>query len=369
MKDKWPEMAWQRVAEKIERISRTIGAAFPNGSIHGRYQLAAAHDWIAGFWPGMLWAVYEETGKEELKELAVQCERQISRTLWDSFELLHHDVGFMFELSSVRQYKLIQDEEARRHGLMAASLLAARFNPAGGFIRAWPNWGDEDHTGWAIIDCMMNLPLLYWASAELSDPRYRQIAVLHADTVLREFLQADGSVHHIVCFDPDTGARVEALAGQGYAADSAWSRGAAWALYGFALSYRYTGHDRYLAAACKVAAFFLKHLPEDLVPYWDFRLPEPDAAGMPRDSSAAAIAAAGLLELAEAVPAEAGREYKAAAAAIIRSLYENYGAWDEDEEGLLLQGTGYYGREIYVDRPLIFGDYYFVEALKRLKNS
>lgn len=282
MEEKWTEQAWQEVTAKIMRISHTIGAGFPNGSVCGRYQLAAAHDWIAGFWPGILWLVYEETEEDRLKELAVQCESQISRTLWDSFGLLHHDVGFMFELSSVRQYEQLKEEEAREHGLMAASLLAGRFNPAGGFIRAWPNWGGEDHTGWAIIDCMMNLPLLYWASGELADPRFRHIAELHADTVLREFIQADGSVHHIVCFDPVTGERLEALAGQGYAADSAWSRGAAWALYGFALSYRYTGRDRYLEAARKVAAFFLENLPEDKVPYWDFRLPEHELGRMPR---------------------------------------------------------------------------------------
>ncbi|MDG0809547.1 glycoside hydrolase family 88 protein [Cohnella rhizosphaerae] len=144
---------------------------------------------------------------------------------------------------------------------------------------------------------MMNLPLLYWASREIEDPRYRLIAEIHADTVLREFVQADGSVHHIVSFDPETGERRGALAGQGYAADSAWSRGAAWALYGFALSYTYTGKDKYLAAAQKAARFFLDHLPADLVPYWDFRLPA-DAEEMPKDSSAAAIAASGLMELA-----------------------------------------------------------------------
>lgn len=368
MEMKWSEAAWRDVVGKIGRISHRIGAGFPNGSVNGRYQLAPAYDWVAGFWPGILWTVYGETGNERLKQLAVECEKQISRTLWDSFGLLHHDVGFMFELSSVNQYKLTQDEEAKRHGLMAASLLAGRFNPAGGFIRAWPNWGGEDHTGWAIIDCMMNLPLLYWASEELGDPRYRHIAGIHADTVLREFLMDDGSVHHIVSFDPVTGKRIEALAGQGYAADSAWSRGAAWALYGFALSYRYTRQARYLAAARKVAGFFLEQLPEDRVPYWDFRLPVAEEEA-PRDSSAAAVAAAGLLELAEALSeSDEGAEFKREAEAILRSLYENYGAWEQDEEGLLLHGTGYCMKG-YADTPLIFGDYYFVEALRRLKNS
>lgn len=363
----WAEKAWRQVVDKIEKTSIDIGASFPNGSANGRYNRSPAHDWVAGFWPGLLWLVYRETQNERLKDLAVQCERQISRTLWE-FDFLHHDVGFMFGLSSINQYKLLQDEEAKRHGLMAASLLAGRFNPAGGFIRAWPNWGGEDHSGWAIIDCMMNLPLLYWASKEIDDPRYRLIAEIHADTVLREFLQADGSVHHIVSFDPETGERRGALAGQGYAADSAWSRGAAWALYGFALSHTYTGKEKYLAAAKQVARFFLDHLPADSVPYWDFRLPA-DAEEMPRDSSAAAIAASGLLDLASAVSEEEGSAYRQAAERILRSLHENYGAWDEDEQGLLLHATGYFAADIAVDAPLIYGDYYFAEALSKLKNK
>ncbi|MGO4540736.1 glycoside hydrolase family 88 protein [Paenibacillus sp. 2TAB19] len=361
----WVDEACRKTIDKIERTSLSIGASFPNGSAQGRYEKSPAYDWVSGFWPGLLWLAYEETSNDRLKELAVECERQISRTLWE-FEQLHHDVGFMFGLSSVNQYKHLQDEEAKRHALMAASLLAGRFNPVGGFIRAWPNWGGEDHSGWAIIDCMMNLPLLYWASREIDDPRYRHIAELHADTVLREFVLDDGSVHHIVSFDPETGKRIGALAGQGHAADSAWARGAAWALYGFTLSYSYTGKEKYLKAAESVARFFLDHLPEDKVPYWDFRLPT-FGKDMPRDSSAAAIAASGLLDLAAAVQGEEAKEYQQQAEAILNSLYNHYGAWEAEEEALLLHATGYYAADVYVDAPLIYGDYYFVEALLKLK--
>ncbi|CAM4396745.1 unsaturated chondroitin disaccharide hydrolase [Paenibacillus endophyticus] len=363
----WVEEAWQQVISKISRTSHSIGASFPNGSANGHYDRSSPHDWVAGFWPGLLWLVYRETKDDRFKQIAVECERQISQTLW-AFDQLHHDVGFMFGLSSINQYLLLEDEEAKRHALMAASLLAGRFNAAGGFIRAWPNWGGEDHSGWAIIDCLMNLPLLYWASQEINDPRYRHIADIHADTVLREFLLEDGSVHHIVSFNPETGERIEALAGQGYAADSAWARGAAWALYGFARCYSYTGKVKYAIAAKRVATFFLDHLPVDNVPYWDFRLPEfgDDA---PRDSSAAAIAASGLIELAEGLPGVEGEMYKQRAADILRSLHENYGAWDSNEEGLLLHATGYFDKGIYVDAPLIYGDYYFAEALLKLKDS
>lgn len=365
MENAWLERAWNQVVDHIEQTSHRIGTAFPNGTESGRFVMTAAHDWVAGFWPGLLWLVYSETKNERLQTLAVACEEQISQTLWE-FDHLHHDVGFMFEHSSIKQFEFLEDEAAKRHALMAASLLAGRFNPVGSFIRAWPNWGGEDHSGWAIIDCMMNLPLLYWASEVIDDPRYRHIAQLHADMVLESFIQADGSVHHIVAFDPETGARLGALAGQGYAADSAWSRGAAWALYGFALSYKYTGKERYLTAAKRVAEFFVDHLPADQIPYWDFRLPK-DSDDAPRDSSAAAIAASGLLEIASLVGDDGGVRYKRAAEDILFALHSNYTVGPEQSEGLLLHGTGYYMKDIYVDTSLIYGDYYYVEALLKLK--
>ncbi|CAI6059839.1 glycoside hydrolase family 88 protein [Cohnella sp. JJ-181] len=365
----WPQVAWEHIAGKIRRMSESVGPAFPNGAKDGKYDLAPAHDWVAGFWPGMLWLVYRENPREErLKEIAVACEREIGRTLWEAFDRLHHDVGFMFGLSSVNQYELAGDGEAKRHALMAASLLAGRYNPAGRFIRAWPDWGGEEHSGWAIIDCMMNLPLLYWASREIGDPRYRLIAEMHADTVLREFVLPDGSVHHIVSFDPATGERRGALAGQGFAADSAWSRGAAWALYGFALSYVWTGQARYVQAAERIARYFVAHLPDDHVPYWDFKLPE-DGRGMPRDSSAAAIAASGLLELAAALSPAEGGWYRTRAEEMLRSLYTRYAVEDPLEEGLLLHATGYYAQKIYVDAPLIYGDYYYAEAIWKLSRA
>ncbi|QHW32896.1 glycosyl hydrolase [Paenibacillus rhizovicinus] len=362
----WVTDAWERTAAKITRNAAEIADTFPHASLNGTYNSCPAHDWGAGFWPGLLWLVYRENGDERLRLTAESLERKLGETL-TAYDELHHDVGFMFSLSSVAQYKLCQDSNARRHGLMAANLLAGRFNPAGDFIRAWPDWDGEDHSGWAIIDCMMNLPLLYWASEELGDPRYKHIAKRHADMVLRDFLRPEGSSYHIVCFDPETGERTGALAGQGYAAESAWARGTAWALYGFALSYRYTGEQRYLDAAKRAAHFFVSRLPEDKVPYWDFLLP--DVNGMPRDSSSAAIAASGILEIAGFAEGPDAAYYRSAAAAILRSLDENYGAWEEKEQGLLLHATGFYSRNAYVDVPIIYGDYYFAEALLKLKGQ
>jgi unsaturated chondroitin disaccharide hydrolase len=216
----------------------------------------------------------------------------------------------------------------------------------------------------------MNLPLLYWAGGEIKDPRYKHIAVRHADSVLRDFLRPDGSVCHIFRYDPETGKPLGSLAGQGYAAESAWARGASWALYGFALSYRYTGEIRFLEASLRVARFFVSRLPEDGIPYWDFFLPEDALKAMPRDSSAAAIAASGLLELAESCGQRGDAEDAAwcwtVAEHLARSLCERCADWDGGE-GMLLHATGYYARGVFVDESLIYGDYFFAETLAKLR--
>ena len=286
----WADAAWTQAAEKIAQVSAAIGPAFPHVASRGKYDRAPAHWWTAGFWPGLLWLIYRETKEARLRTIAEQCEVQLDEVIWD-FDHLWHDVGFMWSLSSVARYKLTGAEDSRRRALLAASVLAARFNLRGRFIRAW----NGDRTGWAIIDCLMNLPLLYWAGGCLKDPRFTYFAMEHADTVLRHFVRENGSCRHIVNFDPQTGEVVEVLAGQGYSAESSWARGAAWALYGLALSYRYTHEARYLEAAKRVAGHFLAHLPADGIPYWDFAAPI--TADTPRDSSAAACAASGLLEL------------------------------------------------------------------------
>ena len=220
----------------------------------------------------------------------------------------------------------------------------------------------------AIIDCSMNTSLLFWASEVTGDPRYRHIAEAHMDTVLEHFIRPDGSVYHIVNFDPETGEVLEKRGGQGYAPESAWSRGAAWALYGLALAYHHTGKQSYLDASKQVAHFFITRLPEDHVPHWDFRAP--GAVGEIRDTSAGSCAASGLLLLASQVEASEAHVYRNAALSITESLYRNYGTWDDDgEEGLLLHGTSNYPENRNIDVPLIYGDFFYVEALARIRDA
>ncbi|GAE31558.1 glycoside hydrolase family 88 protein [Alkalihalobacillus hemicellulosilyticus] len=362
----WLEKAWSHITVKLERTAKKIGARFPHVSVGGTYECADPHWWTAGFWPGQLWLVYRETKDESFKAIAEKCERQLDEVI-TGFDRLDHDMGFMWTLTSVARYKLLGEKDSRRRALLVANLLMGRFNANGNYIRAWNPWfeGDEN-TGFAIIDCMMNLPLLFWASKETGDPRYRAIATRHANTVLEHFIEEDGSVHHIVNFDPETGERVEFVGGQGYAPHSAWSRGTAWAVYGFALAYAHTNDHKYLQAAKKVAHFFIAHLPDDHVPHWDFRLP--DDVPHYRDSSAGAIAACGLLLLADQVESQEVTPYKRAGERILHSLYERYGDWEnESEDGLLLHGTGHYPEQSNVDKPLIYGDYYFVEGIARLR--
>ncbi|MEF2968465.1 glycoside hydrolase family 88 protein [Paenibacillus sp. M1] len=366
----WVNEAWTRSLDKTLRNARRIGSNFPHASMGGAYDLAEPEWWTAGFWPGMLWLLYNGSGEEEFKRIAGECEAKLDRVL-DAYVRLDHDLGFMWTLTSVANFKLTGNEASRVRALKAANYLAARFNLKGRYIRAWNPWTEgERNEGVAIIDCCMNMPLLFWASRTSGDPRYSHIAEAHLDTVVKHFIREDGSVRHTVRFDPVTGEMLEGLAGQGYAPESAWSRGAAWAIYGLTLAYHHTGKRGYLSAAQRAANFFLSRLPVDDVPAWDFRAPE--ELRQLRDTSAGSCAASGLMLLAEKLGGEGAdaEAYLAAGERILKSLYEAYGDWDNPaEEGLLLHGTSNYPQGTNVDVPLIYGDYFFVEGLARLKDS
>ncbi|RXZ84804.1 glycosyl hydrolase [Paenibacillaceae bacterium] len=363
----WAEHVWQSITNKIDLTSHRIGDSFPYVSLDGKFNNEEADWWTNGFWPGLLWLIYRETGNERLREIAESVEAQMDEPL-QQFYPLHHDVGFMWSLTSVANYKLTGNERSKQRALTAASHLAGRYNPKGKFIRAW---NQPERIGWAIIDCMMNLPLLYWASEETGDPRFKHIAREHADMTLRDFQRPDGSTCHIVCFDPESGERLHSLGGQGYGPDSAWSRGTAWSLYGMALSYRYTKQPAYLEVAERNARFFLNQLPEDKVPLWDFRAPKDMADAL--DSSASVIAASGMLELSSLIKAEDSTRavfYYEAAVKILQSVYNNYGAWDDPkEEGLIMKTTANRPRNAYINVPNIYADYFFAEAIGKLRGK
>lgn len=319
--------------------------------------------WTNGFWGGMMWQLYAATGEDLFKEIAIDNENKLDENLLNH-QGLDHDNGFKWLPTAVAHYRVDKDMSGRNRGLIAADLLAGRFNPVGNFIRAWNNWdGNEDGSfaGRAIIDCMMNLPLLYWASEEIHDPRYCQIAMRHADTAMKNFIRENGSVKHIIEFDPNTGEYLHSLGGQGYEHGSSWTRGQAWAIYGFALSFRHTKEPRYLDTATKVADYFISCIPESgLIPV-DFCQPaDPNY----EDSTASAIAACGMLEIA-AHMGEAGAKYKEAALVLLKALYDNRLNLDENADQLLEKCTAAYNDKEH-EFTIIYGDYYFIEAIWKL---
>jgi unsaturated chondroitin disaccharide hydrolase len=355
------EQVWEQAVGKVALMIDSIGERSPHAAIEGRYDDGRHDWWTSGFWPGMLWLMYDRTGDEKFRNAAWAWDEKIEQCFVRQSNL-HHDVGFQFLPTAVAKYLCTGDTEGRRRGLAAANFLAGRYNPAGRFIRAW----NGDMIGWAIVDCTMNLAVLLWAAEESGDPRFRHIAMQHADTVLEHFVRPDGSVRHIVSFDPESGAYVETFGGQGFSPESSWTRGQAWALHGLAVVYRYTRQDRYLQAAKRVAHYFLAALSEDHVPVWDFRVANPDPSGEPKDTSAASCAASGLLELAEFVAPVEADFYKSGAERIMKALTEDYASFGANRDNILSAGTGNKPKGANINVGLIYGDYYYVEALAKL---
>lgn len=315
--------------------------------------------WTNGFWAGMLWQMYQSGGNEVFRKTAEQSELAFDRAL-EGFEGLHHDVGFQFLHTAVADYRLTGNERSRVRALHAATLLAGRFNPAGNYIRAW----NLDKPGWMIVDCLMNIPLLYWASKEMEDPRFAYIADQHAHTALKYLMREDGSCYHIAVLDPKTGELLEHPAGQGYGENSSWSRGQAWALYGFALAYHHTGNPEYLDAAKKAAHYFISNVSlTGYVSLCDFRAPKEPVYW---DTTAAACASCGLLQIAQMVPEHEQALYQKNGEKILEALEEGHCNWNPEEDGILQNGTAAYGRMIDTHVPIIYGDYFFIEGILRL---
>ena len=372
MNSNWKEEAWRFIDEKTKLNNERIGDNFPHSVKDKHYQLENEQWWTAGFWPGILWRVYLKNGDEKLKITAEACEEKMNHLLSDT-ESIDHDLGFMWTLTSLANYKITKSKQARQKALLAANLLMARFNSNGNYIRAWNAWsGREDNSGVAIIDCLMNLPILYWASEETGDPRFKQVAQKHVEMALNHFIRPDGSVQHMVIFDSATGEVVEKCGGQGFAANSAWARGCAWAVYGLTLSYKYTKNEEILNVAKRTAHYFMANVKGEKYPVWDFRVPEDTEVKIYKypDSSAGAIAACGLLLLSECVEDVEKDLYLNAGESILKNLYFECGTMeDAEEEGLIKHGTGHFPEQKNLDVPLIYGDYFFVEGISILKGE
>jgi len=328
----------------------------------GRLKLVSSRDWTSGFFPGELWYLYEYTGKPEWKTQAEIFTGNIEREKTNGGT---HDMGFKIYCSFGNGYRLTNNEMYRNVIIESAKTLSKRFNPVAGVIKSWDN-----RTKWkypVIIDNMMNLELLFAATQLTGDSTFYRIAVKHANTTMQNHFRYDFSSFHVLDYDTITGKVVQKTTHQGYADGSAWARGQAWGLYGYTMCYRFTKDKRYLLLAENIAAFMMLHknYPKDLVPYYDY-----DAPGIPaepKDASAAAIMASALYELSQ-YSKKKGKAYSNIADGIVTNLTKFYRSPVGENKGfILLHSTGSKPGNSEVDTPLIYADYYYLEAIMRSK--
>ena len=352
----------KKVVRTQERLGASYGESPRNiapGDCLWNLTPVCQENWTMGFWPGILWYAYEASGDAALETAA--------RGYTEALDFIarqpayDHDIGFIMFPSFGNGFRLTGDPAYKEAVLATAGRLAALFNPAVGTILSWPrevpNFGGHN----TIMDNMLNLETLLWAAENGGDPAWKDIAVTHADTTMRYSFRPDGTSYHVAVYDAESGAHQYSCTHQGYADDSMWARGQAWGIYGYTMVYRFTREPRFLDFAQKIADVYLARLPEDKVPYWDFC--DPAIPNASKDASAAAVVASALLELSTYTDGK----YRADAEAILRSLYENYRA-PEGCESFLLHSTGHHPAGKEIDYSIVYADYYFLEALLRLKS-
>ena len=371
IKDQEVEEALNFCCNQIIKNLLFFTGKFQNAySENGFYRPIENEDWTNGFWTGEVWLAYEYCRDQRLKETADQHVDSFLDRINRKINVDHHDMGFLYSPSCVAAYKLTGNERAREAAVKAADQLLTRYQPVGEFIQAWGSYGNPEQYR-LIIDCLLNLPLLYWATENTGDAKYREIADKHSKTTIKNVIRPDYSTWHTFFFDVKTGKPDHGATCQGYRDGSAWARGQAWGIYGLALSYRYTKDRSLIALFRKVTEYYLEHLPSDLVPYWDLEFT--DGSGEPRDSSSASIAVCGMLEMAKYLEAQEKKQYTSLAKKIMKSLYDSYAVKDaKTSNGLVLHST-YSNKSPYntcehkgVDECNSWGDYFYMEALTRL---
>lgn len=335
------------------------------------YEQSGNVEWTTGFCTGTYWLAYEHTGDDAFRDAALTQVDSFLRRIEERVDVDHHDMGFLYTPSCVAAYRLAGSETGRRAALLAAENLMRRFHEKGQFFQAWGKLGEPENYR-MIIDCLLNLPLLYWASGQTGNPVYAEKARAHARTSLENLVRPDSSTYHTYFFDAVTGRPLRGVTAQGYRNDSAWARGQAWGVYGLALCCRQSRDCAVMELFRRVTDFFIGRLPGDMVPFWDLDFTAEDC-GEPRDSSAAAIAACGMLEMSKYMTKDAAEYYTAAAEKTAASLAKNYASRGVTQSnGLLLHGV--YAKsspfntvtDRGVDECSAWGDYFWLELLTRL---
>lgn len=365
----WEEQFLAEIAEKFSWLNEKIYAPYVYAvDKDGKYyqDKNAGYSWVCGFYCGIQWWMYRLTHDDKYLNKAVSISKWMDGNL-SGMVHISHDLGFQYLLTTVPDYLETGAERALKTSIHAATLLAGRFNLAGRYIRAWDDnkYIDPENSkaGYCIIDSMMNLPLLFWAAKEIADPRFSQIAVSHADTVMKEFIRPDGSSEHIVVFDPNNGQVVCKPEGQGYAPGSSWTRGQAWAIYGFAMAYHYSNDEKYYDTSLKVAEYYMSNMGDEIPPVDFNQPPEPDL----KDASSAAVAVCGLIELKKYADRETAEKLEMWIVKLLHILHSDCDFSNTNEA--ILQSC----KQMYHESPeqtsLIYADFYLLEALMKRRGD
>lgn len=359
----------EAIENAIKQIDKNIvyfRDYFPSSATkNNKYEIIDNIEWTDGFWTGLLWLAYEYTNNEKYRAVAERNIESFKNRIDKNIELDHHDLGFLYSLSCVSGYKLTGSEIAKEAAIKAADKLISRYQEVGEFIQAWGELGNQDHYRF-IIDCLLNIPLLYWAAEETGYNRYREIADKHFVTSCNNVIRDDASAFHTFYMDNETGKPLKGVTRQGYSDSSAWARGQAWGIYGIPLNYKNTKNESCFNLYKGMTNYFLNRLPEDNVCYWDLIFGDGDDQS--KDSSAAAIAVCGMHEMNKYIPEidEDKEVYKYAMHNILRSLIKNYTNTDiEEGKPVLLHGVYSWHSGKGVDEGNIWGDYFYLEALMR----
>ncbi|SIR03366.1 unsaturated chondroitin disaccharide hydrolase [Alkalispirochaeta americana] len=359
---------YRSIGHCIRQIEQNMAVFYEDcypaaASVNNVYPVVGNDCWTGGFWSGQLWLAYEWTGDDRFRKAAEKQLPGYQRRLDERIAIDHHDMGFLYIPSCVAAWKLTGNRDARDTALQAADQLMNRFHEKAGIFQAWGDLSDPDQSGKMIIDCTLNVPLLFWASCESGKSHYREAAERHLKASVKYLVRDDSTTFHCYVFDAASGDPIKGVTAQGASDDSCWTRGQVWGIYGFALAMRLMQDTVFLDASVDLSEYYISHLPEDMIPYWDMVF---QSGGEERDSSAAAIAAAGMLELSDLMTEEdkaTKRRYYDIAIHSLRALdaYQNCDA--RPGQGLLLHSVYSKPHNNGVDESTLWGDYFYLEAL------
>lgn len=360
----------EKVLGKVEKNILILGDKFPTPATKDNSYLAMNNtEWTNGFWTGILWLSYEVSGKKHFREAAELNVESFIYRIENEIEVEHHDLGFLYSLSCVSAYKLTRNENAKKAALKAAEKLLQRYQSKGEFIQAWGELGKQDNYR-LIVDCLLNIPLLFWATTVTQDERYRNIAIKHYHTTVETAIREDSSAYHTFFFDAETGDPLYGKTRQGYSDSSSWARGQSWLIYGLALFKSYCPEEENIDLFEAITNYFLNRLPKDFVSYWDLIFT--DGSDQYRDTSATAIAVCGMNLMDKFLPESNNYKtvYKCAQHSMLRSLSENYTETKTDGvTALLNEGVYSWHSGKGVSEGNIWGDYFYLEALVRFKKN